>query len=193
MLWRLRSLLVCMLTCDVCSGTCSWMPNAKSIKKRQQAADVRNRYFQSFPQGFNLAALDAFGPPWTPANCRARIGEKSPQTMHSWQHASSICIWWLQIPNMYIFHLGNGHVCKSFDWLQKTLTSSIVQIKPSGGSLLTLYSTLQHRQMMQRKTFQEYHTNMTKHRLKLCEWNTISIFWPGAEDKFKDPSRTEEI
>jgi hypothetical protein len=123
-----------------------------------------------------LAALDAFGPPWTPANCRARIGEKSPQTMHSWQHASSICIWWLQIPNMYIFHLGNGHVCKSFDWLQKTLTSSIVQIKPSGGSLLTLYSTLQHRQMMQRKTFQEYHTSMTKHRLKLCEWNTISFF-----------------
>jgi len=33
MLWRLRSLLVCMLTCDVCSGTSSWMPNAKSIKK----------------------------------------------------------------------------------------------------------------------------------------------------------------
>ena len=74
MLWRLRSLLVCMLTCDVCSGTSSWMPNA-NLLKRQQAADVRNGYFQSFPQGFNMAALDAFGPPWTPANCRARIGE----------------------------------------------------------------------------------------------------------------------
>jgi hypothetical protein len=35
----------------------------QNLLKRQQAADVRNGYFQSFPQGFNLAALDAFGPP----------------------------------------------------------------------------------------------------------------------------------
>ena len=90
-----------------------------------------------------------------------------------------------RIFNMHLMAPNSKHVhfpswkwtcLQIFDWLQKTLTSSIVQIKPSGGSLLTLYSTLQHRQMMQRKTFQEYHTSMTKHRLKLCEWNTISIF-----------------
>jgi hypothetical protein len=165
----------------------------QNLLKKATGCRCQKWIFSKLSTRFNLAALDAFGHREHLPTAELELEKNHHRLCILGQHASSICIWWLQIPNMYIFHLGNGHVCKSFDWLQKTLTSSIVQIKPSGGSLLTLYSTLQHRQMMQRKTSK----NITQ-IWRSIDWNYVNeIRFPFFDlvlrTSSRDPSRTEEI
>jgi hypothetical protein len=64
----------------------------QNLLKRQQAADVRNGYFQSFPQGFNLAALDAFGHREHLPTAEPELEKNHHRLCILGQHASSICI-----------------------------------------------------------------------------------------------------